>query len=406
MSNKLKALLLEHKSEHDLTTKIKYSKPEIYDANGDLSKRWYVYFSYRNPITGYLERLPNIYVSQKLDKKERLELLKIYKNNLLSMLKNGFNPFDIDNSTEEISPMSIEEAFSFALNIKKQTQSKDTHTNYKARIKKFELWLNKKGFEKRFVTSINKKTVTTYLNEILEKTSARNRDNTRLDLSGLFQVLEDNEIIPNNIIKTINVVGSVPVKNKPFSSQQEIEIYTYIDNNKLKVLSLFIKFVSYAFLRPVEVSRLKIEDINIIDKTIRIKSKTGFQIAIIPDILLNIIPDLSKYPADSFLIGMTDFGQYWNATDVNRRNHISRMFLEVKRILKLSDEYGIYSFRHTFAIKLYNEFIKVMSQDQAESQLMSITRHKTKDALRKYLREINAYRPEDYSKYLKNNDSD
>jgi len=41
-----------------------------------------------------------------------------------------------------------------------------------------------------------------------------------------------------------------------------------------------------------------------------------------------------------------------------------------------------------------------MNQDQAESQLMSITRHKTREALRKYLREINAYRPEDYSKYL------
>jgi len=97
-------------------------------------------------------------------------------------------------------------------------------------------------------------------------------------------------------------------------------------------LSLFIKFVSYAFLRPVEVSRLKVEDINVTDKTIRIKAKTGFQIAIIPDILLDIIPDLSKYPPDSFLIGRTDFGQYWLSTDTNRRNHISKIFLEVKKI--------------------------------------------------------------------------
>jgi integrase len=404
MPNKLKKLLLLqdslHNSLHDLKTKKKYSQPKIQHYNFNLDYIWYVYYTFRNPITGYMERMPNITCSKTLTKSERLEYLKIIKTNLLDMLKNGFNPFDMDNSMEEVVTMSIEEAFEFALNLKKQTQSGNTHTNYKARIKKFELWLKKRGFEKRFITSINKKVITTYLNEILEKTSARNRDNTRLDLSSLFQAMEDNDIIPNNLVKSINVVGSVPVKNKPFSSQQEIEIYKYIDDNKLKVLSLFIKFVSYTFLRPVEVSRLKIEDINIIDKTIRIKAKTGFQIAIIPDILLNIIPDLSKYPEDSFLIGRTDFGQYWKSTDTNRRNHLSKIFLEVKKILKLSDEYGIYSFRHTFAIKLYNEFIKVMNQDQAESQLMSITRHKTKEALRKYLREINAYRPEDYSKYL------
>ena len=39
----------EHKSEHDLTKSKPYSTPKIYDANGDLGKRWYVYFSYKNP---------------------------------------------------------------------------------------------------------------------------------------------------------------------------------------------------------------------------------------------------------------------------------------------------------------------------------------------------------------------
>lgn len=41
-----------------------------------------------------------------------------------------------------------------------------------------------------------------------------------------------------------------------------------------------------------------------------------------------------------------------------------------------------------------------MTPDEAESKLMTITQHSTKDALRKYLREINAYRPEDYSKHF------
>ncbi|WP_262884248.1 hypothetical protein [Flavobacterium haoranii] len=41
-----------------------------------------------------------------------------------------------------------------------------------------------------------------------------------------------------------------------------------------------------------------------------------------------------------------------------------------------------------------------MTPEEAESNIMAITGHTSKTALRKYLREINAYIPEDYSKYL------
>ena len=44
MSNILRYLqcehVFEHDFEHDLKKKRKYSEPKIYDANGDVSKRW------------------------------------------------------------------------------------------------------------------------------------------------------------------------------------------------------------------------------------------------------------------------------------------------------------------------------------------------------------------------------
>lgn len=39
MPSKIKSLLLEHEIEHDLKQKVRYSEPEIYDGDGDLSKR-------------------------------------------------------------------------------------------------------------------------------------------------------------------------------------------------------------------------------------------------------------------------------------------------------------------------------------------------------------------------------
>lgn len=40
------------KNTYNLILLKQFSTPRIYTANDDLSKRWYVYFSFRNPESG------------------------------------------------------------------------------------------------------------------------------------------------------------------------------------------------------------------------------------------------------------------------------------------------------------------------------------------------------------------
>ena len=404
MSNLLRYLYTEHDFEHKVIQKKRYSEPKIYDANGDLSKRWYVYFSFRKAIDGPLERFPNnIYSPQHLDKKDRIEWLKTIRRNLSVLLNDGFNPYNPDGNFDfenaESKNKSITEAFEFALNIKKSTLAETSYKGLEGRINRFEKWLNEHGFKNRLVNSINKKVVTAYLNEILVATSPKNRNNTRADISTIFATLEQNEIISENFVQKIPVLKSTPEKNKSYSSTEETKIFDYLDKNN-KLLSLYVKFISYNFLRPVEVNRLTIGDIDLNDRIIKIKTKTGFKLKRIPQILIEEMPDISLYGKDTFLFGRKDFGQYWDANETSRRNDYSDYFFEVKKKFGLGKDYGLYSFRHTFISKLYNTFIKEMTPEEAESNIMSITGHSTKTALRKYLREINTYIPEDYSKYL------
>lgn len=412
MAYLLKKIIFEHVFEHDFCKmKPDYSEPKIYTAKGDLKHRWYVYFSYRNPENGKLERFPsNFYVSIMLKAPERMRLLKAIRNNLSDLLKEGLNPYDAEYFTiqsdslaldNDVPVPTIKEAFAFALDLKKQTQAETTHNNYRSRILRFENWLYSNGLEGKEITKVNRRLVNSYLNEILSNSSARNRDNTRLDLSSLFQVLANNDITNENIIAKISIVGSKPSKNKPFTLEQEQAIFKHLQKNNLKLLELYIKFVSWGFFRPVECNRLKISDVIINEKVFRIKTKTGFKIKIIPDILLKELPELSNYSKDSFLFGLTDFGQEWNTAENNRRNIYSKMFLKLKKAVGLdSNDYGIYSFRHTYVTKVYNNLIKEMTPNEAENMLMTFTGHETHEALRKYLREINAYRPEDYSRYF------
>ena len=405
MSNLLRYLQCEHDFEHDLKEKKKYSEPKIYDADGDLSKRWYVYFSFRKTAESALVRFPNnFYAAQYLDKKDRLQWLKKIQRTLSILLKDGFDPYNPENKfefdTEDKSNQSIEEALKFALNIKKSTLAATTYKGLEGRILRFEKWLNENGFKNRLITTVNKKVVTSYLNEILIATSAKNRNNIRTDISSIFTVLADNDIIPDNFIHKVPVLKSTPEKNKSFTTEEEAKIFNYLDKNN-KLLALYVKFIPYNFLRPVEVNRVKIGDIDLNDKILKIKTKTGFKVKRIPQLLIDEIPDLSIYLCDAYLFGRKDFGQYWEATENNRRNDYSDYFLEVKKKFGFDKNYGLYSFRHTFITKLYNTFIKEMTPDEAESNIMSITGHSTKTALRKYLREINAYIPDDYSKYIR-----
>ncbi|SHI71342.1 tyrosine-type recombinase/integrase [Flavobacterium terrae] len=398
-----------------------------------LSKSWYVYYSFRDVKTGKLKRMPNIKgnANKLKTKKERIDYLSAMSSALEFLLEKGFNPNIDNNNIEELlnkkqsdsskannnsvvipkekiaiindsiaipETLTIKEAFEFALNIKKNTIRDTSYKNFELRVRKFRKSLD----ENKPITFITKKVINDYLNGVLINSSARNRNNTRADLSSLFQVLEDNEVIVDNVIKKINVLKSNPERNKTYTSEMQKDIYFFLEEND-KLLLLFIKFVSYNFLRPIEVCELKIKDIDLIGKRIYLRTKNkAVKIKIIPEILMNDLPDLSKFNPESFLFTPNGFGQDWITEPNNKRDYFSKRFKEVvKTHFNLNKDYGMYSFRHTFITKLYREMRKTSSQFETKSKLMLVTGHSTMTALEKYLRDIDAELPEDYSHLLK-----
>jgi len=321
--SKIRHLLTkEYANAYDLTYKKQYSLPNIYDANGDLKKRWYVYYSFRNPLTDKLERQTPIYsgVNQFKTLKERKEAIKILAKAIETILENGFNPYDDSISIDQSKKYNIPEAVTFALELKKNTLKENSYRDFRVRINSFQKWLLANGYENRYITTVNKKTVITFLNSILSNTSAKNRNNTRSNLSMFFQSLEDNDIITDNFVKKINVLKSTPERNKTYSTTQEVDIFNYLKSND-DLLLLFIQFISYNHLRPVEVVRLKIKDVNIKDKLIYVRAKNkAVKIKIIPEILLSAIPDLEKLNPESFLFTPNGIGYDWTTGETDKRD--------------------------------------------------------------------------------------
>lgn len=433
--------------------KLNYSEPKIFTGGVDigawsklskkdkkeaLSKNWYVYYSFRDPITGKLKRQTNIKAGVNLykDKRSRIHILTQLKESLEYVLSKGFNPYEDNSSlaefienllspekseikntpTQEETPLHLEKktvqktpilhpintSFDLALDTKSKVLSGISYQNFKNRIERFKKWLNEEGHDlKEDISIINKKLVIQYLNTVLQATSPRNRNNTRTDISSLFQTLEDNEIIENNFVKKINVLKSVPERNKTYTTTEQKDIFKYLKKHDT-VLYLFVQFISYNFLRPVEVCRLKIGDIDLIDKKIYVRAKNKpVKIKIIPDILIKQLPDLSKLNKNDFLFTPNEIGGEWESKENNKRDYFSKQFKKVKDHFGLGKDYGLYSFRHTFITKLYKEMAKTATPFEVKSKLKLITGHVTMDALELYLRDIDAVLPEDYSKLLK-----
>ncbi|OUR90913.1 hypothetical protein A9Q87_13335 [Flavobacteriales bacterium 34_180_T64] len=437
--------VFEYELEHNLSSKKFFSTPKIYNANGNLTKRWYVYFSFRNPETGKLERMKNIYGTVNLykTKEDRLTILSMYRRRLLRLLREGYNPFEDNskrfstpeiqdssksNSTPQFIPkqaktsrpeestpevvkstlveddtnMTLKEAFAFSLNLKQNVIGERTWKDYEGRSNKFMRWVEEHQKDITHIGQVNKKVISSFLNAMLSVTSSRSYNNYRTDLSSLMQTMEDNDIIIVNPVKKIKALKSIPQRNKTYSLEKQTEIFKYLET-KDPILLLYIKFISFNLLRPIEVCRLKIKDINLKENIIQFKAKNSpLKTKRIPEILVKEVPDLSKMDPEAFLFTPNKIGDTWDATEGNRRHYFSKRYKEVvKEHFQLGKNYGLYSFRHTFITKLYRAMVEDSSPHAAKSQLMLITGHSTMESLEKYLRDIDAAIPDDYSHLLK-----
>ncbi|WP_417558804.1 tyrosine-type recombinase/integrase [Mesoflavibacter zeaxanthinifaciens] len=412
----------------DINSWAKLTKKEQLEA---LSKDWYLYYSFRNPKTGKLVRQTNIKggANKFKDKRRRYYILKTLKSGLETVLAEGFNPY-IDNMTLEeylifkssnkskekkVSKkdgvdkstlkkelvMSVTNAFELGLETKAKILNKNSYPKFKSRIHRFWEWLLSNEIkQKDCITRINKKIVIKYLNSVLQETSARNRNNSRTDIASLFQVLVDNDVLKENFVKEINVLKSTPERNKTYTPTQQKDIYEYMRLND-EILYLFVQFVSYNFLRPIEVCRLKVGDLDLVDKKIYLRAKNQpVKIKIIPDLLLKSIPDLGSLNKNDFLFTPQKIGGEWEVHETNKRDYFTKRFKKVKDNFGLGKDYGLYSFRHTFITKLYKEMSKTATPFEVKSKLKLITGHSTMKALEQYLRDIDAELPEDYSKLL------
>ncbi|MBC8753991.1 site-specific integrase [Kordia sp. YSTF-M3] len=425
----------EYVNEYISMAKKMYSEPKIYDAKGDLSKRWYVYFYFRDPEDGKMKKQKPIFkgANRFKTRAERTEILNTYRKALINLLKDGFSPYEnnqqtkerleklrgVNDTTEKIvqTPVTnlstgytVKKALAFALKQREPDWAKKTAGSMKGHYDRFIEWLTENDLLDQDISELKRNHIMSFLNQLKTKPNNKSqkpkplapktKNNYRATLSSLFAILESDEIIPSNFIGKVKPKKSTPKKNKPFSNKQVKEIREHLDTHD-PYLRIFIQFMSYAFLRNKEVCNIRIKDIDLDSKRIFIGTKVESQTAIpiikeLEDIIRAM--NIEKYDRDDFLITRFGHPAPWNTDADNKSGYFSKRFnTNVREPLKLDMEHTLYSFRHSAAINIFKSLRDTkMPHDQILFRLMSITRHKSIAGLKNYLREIGATLPEDY----------
>lgn len=166
------------------------------------------------------------------------------------------------------------------------------------------------------------------------------------------------------------------------------------------LLLKFIQIFTYGMIRPIEAVRLKVKDFNIPEGYFYANAKQKSEKKkVIPKMLLDVLPDISHAHPEQYVITKNGVG-FWEVAEMRRREYFSNRFSKMRKELGFDRGLKLYNFRHTIISNLYVELRKVHGKRQATQLTMEITGHSSEQALLNYLVNIDAYLPEDFSKYL------
>ncbi len=238
----------------------RFKLAELYDASGDLSKRWYVGYYFLHPETGKY-KLFQVYISSKIDTKQAR---RVRANQLIDQingkLRRGFNPF----SKENISFTNIVLAIEAILKYKASYSKYRTTITDKSCCKALFTWLKLTGNNMLTIESFNHQHAYQFMDYLKDVRNISNRtyNNYKERISTIFNFLVDREYILVNPFKKIKKLPETQRTVKAYSPA-EVQLLKSKCPEMDPELWIVCQLVYYCALRPAEIVRLKIRDLNL-----------------------------------------------------------------------------------------------------------------------------------------------
>lgn len=334
----------------------RYTPAKLCSFSNDLTKQWYVYYSVENPETGQLSRHK---VSASINRyktvRDRKKAASAIITELNRLLKAGWNPY----VRTTLQAATLRKALYSMVELKKGTLRQRSWQSYKYAV---DSLFKNLALDEIAVTSFTHVMAREYLDELSKQGKAGKTINEAKGmLFTLFQMLLDRELIEKNPFAKLPRAAESSGRNIAYSKQERDRIWEYLDKHN-PGLRFFTRVIYFTYIRPIEILRLKVSDINLSDMTITIhgdQSKNRKQMVV-------VIPTAFQEEVKAFIHGASPsdyfIGSGFKPCRIHQhRNTVSLKFRKVLDELGFDKDHTLYGFKHSGVVSAYQAGIDLYS---------------------------------------------
>ncbi|TSA29332.1 MAG: site-specific integrase [Bacteroidetes bacterium] len=243
----------------------KYKTAKLFDANGDIDQRWFVFYYFRNPDTGKFERFREwipLSIKSRSGRRDKAHQL-ISRINM--KLRQGFNPY----AHKEKRFTNIIDAMNFVLEVKRSFCRDRTYHTYKYLVKYFIEWLKTNQMSSYTIEDFSYYHAQDFLDNAKRDKGITNRtyNYMAMHMKTFFNLLVKREWILANPFQRIEKLPEEEAEIAAFSKEELSIMQKFLpeyDYNLYVVACL----IFYCFLRPQEIMRLRVSHIHLSAGTI------------------------------------------------------------------------------------------------------------------------------------------
>ena len=398
-------------NKYTIPSLVKGKKPTNIPNGSTLSKEWaknnwYINYSFNGKqyrIKGDLNRIK--------DHKEKIYKAEVLLQSIKNDLKNGYDPSNPNLFLDQI----ISENISLSDAIKLYIEELSTYARPKT-IGSYnsKLYYLSEAYPNKQVKNITTQDIQQYIYKRIHskefarvllkgksydlKKTIQWTPNTVRSAKGVFRAFFG-WCIKNNYYQGENPVSKIEQKrirsevapkarHLLFSSQDLLLVMDYLDRND-KATAFFARFIYSTCMRPGEISKLRLRDIDLENKRIIIPlnitkntKKSETDIIHIEDNLYEVLVkmNLEKYPSDFFITSTSD--NIIGEVSIGSNKPYKQFVKALKKLNIDKKGYTLYSFKHYSNLQRFNTNWTV-------AEIMKANRHSSISMTETYLKNIN-----------------
>lgn len=352
---------------------VDYTLPKLHTG-----KNWYVDFTCFDPADGRMRRKK--YMLDSIDKistrkKRAAEIIA----NATARLRSGWNPW-AEASTERQYSKFTEVTSLYIRYIEKLTSNntfkKKTAYDYQSRMNMLLEYNSTRSNPIIYIYQFDQSYISDFLDYILldRDSTARTRNNYRAWLSAFCTWLQEKKYIDANPTVHIKALVEGEKIRSALTTSDLARLKDYLsETNKYFLLACMMEY--YTFIRPDELSNIRLSDIHIkaqkvfISSTISKNRRDGM--VGLNDSIIKMMIELGTFenPANCYL-----FGKQFKPNIVKADSRIFRdYFNKVRAFLRWPNSYQFYSLKDTGIRDLANSEGIVVARDQARHSDVATT---------------------------------